>query len=275
MLICFEHGRDAHVTFMEPLGAKLRQQRRRLSLTLDDLATRTGISKPYLSLIETGRVPNPPSDEKLRALERELGFVTGELVSHAHLQRTPVAVRAMLSELLNGASDPAGDKTLSADQKLSKLILQLAGKSDAVLELPANAIPIINSASDGYPRDFRDSSYPLGAATDFIACPDVKEKGAFAVRVVGDRMKPKFLEGDIVIFSSAVSAKSGDDCFVRFTDGHTVFNRVYIENDETGEPCYRLQPRNHNYRATIVPSDRVAELYRAVYRCHRLDASAD
>ena len=45
------------------------RQRRRLGFTLDDLAGRTGISKPYLSLIETGRVPNPPSDEKLRRLE--------------------------------------------------------------------------------------------------------------------------------------------------------------------------------------------------------------
>ena len=51
---------------MEAIGPKLRRQRRRLGLTLDDLAGRTSISKPYLSLIETGRVTNPPSDEKLR-----------------------------------------------------------------------------------------------------------------------------------------------------------------------------------------------------------------
>ena len=53
---------------MDTLGTKLRRQRRRLGLTLDELAGRTSISKPYLSLIETGRVPNPPSDEKLRRL---------------------------------------------------------------------------------------------------------------------------------------------------------------------------------------------------------------
>ena len=46
------------------LGPKIRRQRRRLGLTLDELAGRTSISKPYLSLIETGRVANPPSDEK-------------------------------------------------------------------------------------------------------------------------------------------------------------------------------------------------------------------
>src|SRR5215212_1662556 len=100
---------------MEPLGPKLRRQRRRLGLTLDELAGRTGISKPYLSLIETGRVPNPPSDEKLRRLEQTLGFTTGELLTQAHLQRTPRDVRAVLTKLLqhrngmNGGAGTAGD----------------------------------------------------------------------------------------------------------------------------------------------------------------------
>src|SRR5215212_329036 len=85
---------------METMGVKLRRKRLRLGLTLDDLAGRTGISKPYLSLIETGRVPNPPSDEKLRRLEQTLGFNANELLTQAHLQRTPRDVRDVLSKLL-------------------------------------------------------------------------------------------------------------------------------------------------------------------------------
>src|SRR5215467_11426713 len=85
----------------EALGPKLRRQRRRLGLTLDELAGRTGISKPYLSLIETGRVPNPPSDEKLRRLEQTLGFGAGELITQAHLHRTPRDVRAVLTRLIS------------------------------------------------------------------------------------------------------------------------------------------------------------------------------
>src|SRR5258708_31967991 len=92
---------------METMGPKLRRQRRRLGLTLDELAGRTGISKPYLSLIETGRVPNPPSDEKLRRLEQTLGFPSGELISQAHLQRTPKDVRAMLGKLLKESEGPS------------------------------------------------------------------------------------------------------------------------------------------------------------------------
>src|SRR3954449_6028415 len=99
---------------MDTLGTKLRRHRRRMGLTLDELAGRTGISKPYLSLIETGRVPNPPSDEKLRRLEQTLGFASNELVSQAHLQRTPKDVRAMLQRLLSDsvsakAGQPQGE----------------------------------------------------------------------------------------------------------------------------------------------------------------------
>src|SRR2546423_8192754 len=85
---------------MEALAQNPRRRRRRLGLTRDELAGRTGISKPYLSLIETGRVPNPPSDEKLRRLEQTLGFTPGELVTQAHLHRTPRDVRAVLQKLL-------------------------------------------------------------------------------------------------------------------------------------------------------------------------------
>src|ERR1700760_4045659 len=102
----------------EALGPKLRRRRRRLGLTLDELAGKTGISKPYLSLIETGRVPNPPSDEKLRRLEQTLGFTAGELISQAHLQRTPRDVRAVLSKLLQ---DSGGTSTeMIADAKADK-----------------------------------------------------------------------------------------------------------------------------------------------------------
>src|SRR3984885_5567441 len=125
---------------MEPLGPKLRRQRRRLGLTIDELAGRTAISKPYLSLIETGRVLNPPSDEKLRRLEQSLGFTSGELVSHAHLQRTPRDVRAVLSKPLQTSTDtptsatPADETnaspadTVAADEAYLSGMLHRMGK---------------------------------------------------------------------------------------------------------------------------------------------------
>src|SRR5687768_2919284 len=251
---------------MEALGPKLRRQRRRLGLTLDELAGRTGISKPYLSLIETGRVPNPPSDEKLRRLEQTLGFGAGELISQAHLQRTPKDVRAVLQKLMQQAkensdgqgSDGAterrsdegkGEKDAATvngtnglhrstaasstplnldDAYLSGVLQQLVDRSAGNVEqVRTNAVPVINRVSAGYPRDFTDLSYPPKVADEYVGCPDITDRDAFAARVHGDSMVPKYREGDIIIFSPGLSPRDGDDCFIRFADGQTTFKRLF------------------------------------------------
>ena len=283
---------------MEPLGTKLRRQRRRLGLTLDELAGRTGISKPYLSLIETGRVPNPPSDEKLRRLEQALGFGTGELISQAHLQRTPRDVRAMLHKLMAGQAAVNGEKSAvgsgqsavanpplnglqTADSRLptnlddaylSGVLQDLVDRSAGNVEaVSTNAVPVINKVSAGYPSDFTDLAYPRGVADDYVGCPDVRDKDAFACRVHGDSMHPKYRPGDIVIFSPAATPKSGDDCFVRFEDGKTTFKRVFFESDDRGEAVIRLQPRNEKYRPQTVTSAEVSGLYKAMFKYQPVD----
>ncbi len=309
---------------IEALGTKLRRQRRRLGLTLDELAQKASISKPYLSLIETGRVPNPPSDEKLRRLEKALDFKDGELVSHAHLHRTPRDVRAMLIKLIrqgkatpvaaaagasaaegatgsngshgsngsngvngaNGSNGSNGSAHSSRarpkfsqgidldDAYLSGVLQQLVDQSAGNVETIATttqAIPVINKISAGYPRDFTDLSYPPRVADDYVGCPDVQDRDAFAARVHGDSMRPKYQEGDIVIFSPAAGPKNGDDCFVRFASGQTTFKRVFFESDKDGNPVIRLQPRNERYPPQIVPSQEIAGLYKAIYRYQRVD----
>src|SRR4051795_3464601 len=124
---------------MEALGPKIRRQRRRLGLTLDELAGRTSISKPYLSLIETGRVVNPPSDEKLRRLEQTLGFTSGELLTQAHLQRTPRDVRAVLTKLLQSRNrangEAAGTGSAGSAIAVAEMAAAAAAKSGEAINL--------------------------------------------------------------------------------------------------------------------------------------------
>ena len=294
---------------MEALGPKIRRQRRRLGFTLDELAVKTSISKPYLSLIETGRVANPPSDEKLRRLEESLGFTAGELVTQAHLQRTPRDVRAVLQKLISNAGTkafrhegtkgeaavvaaavgtPSAPSCLRAsvpspapinldDAYLSGVLQELVDRSAGNIEQLAAAstvgspVPVINRVSAGYPRDFTDLSYPPRVADEYVSCPGVRDQDAFAARVHGDSMTPKYCEGDIVIFSPAASPKDGDDCFVRFADGHTTFKRVFFEKAEGNKQVLRLQPRNEKYRPQVVASEDVSGLYKALYRYQRVD----
>ncbi len=260
------------------LGKVIRQKREELGLTLDDVSRLTEYSKPYLSTVETGRVKNPPADELLVRLEKALKFETGLLLHMAHLERLPADVRqafeqsqaqnehwrALMQKIVEGGASI--DDLLKDDKTREALD---AGADNVVhLQTAGRLVPVINDVAAGYPVDYDDKGYPPGGADEYVRCPDLHDPNAFAVRIVGDSMEPKFRQGDILIFSPALEVRNGDDCFVRMTDPHeTTFKQIFFESDRT----IRLQPRNCSYAPQILPPERVNGIWRAVCRFERLD----
>ncbi len=256
------------------LGQIIRQKREQLGLTLDDVSNRVGFSKPYLSTIETEKVKNPPSDELLRKLEKILKFERGLLLHIAHMERMPSDIRQEFesAEAENQRWRRAVKNVIHKKARVGQL-RRLLTKSNLDIEqaeaslAAGRLVPIINKVAAGYPTDFDDLSYPAGVADDYVRCPDLHDPNAFAVRVVGDSMEPKFREGDIVIFSPAAEVHSGDDCFIRFAMPHeTTFKRVFFEPDNQ----IRLQPRNEKYSPSTVDGKRINGLYRAVIKYEKL-----
>ncbi len=256
------------------LGQIIREKREQLNLTLDEVSNRIGFSKPYLSTIETGKVKNPPGDELLTKLEKILKFESGLLLRIAHLERLPSDIRQEYeSAEAENQKWRQVIKSLIDSKASSSRLSKLVAKSKLKFKqkkLPLSAgrlVPVINKVSAGYPSDFNDLDYPVGIADDYIRCPDLHDPNAFAVRVVGDSMEPKFREGDIVIFSPEVEVHNGDDCFVRFAMPHeTTFKRVFFESKNK----IRLQPRNEKYSPTIVEGKRINGLYKAVIKHEKL-----
>ena len=264
------------------LGQIIRKKREQLNLTLDEVSSRVGFSKPYLSTIETDKVKNPPGDELLTKLEKTLEFEPGLLLHIAHIEGLPSDVRQeyesaeaeneklrqFIKNLVHKKNDIAGLDAVLAESKLdfdelSRVDIEQAGPALSAGRL----VPVINKVSAGYPSDFNDLDYPVGVADDYVRCPDLHDPNAFAVRVVGDSMEPKFREGDIVIFSPAAEVHNGDDCFVRFAMPHeTTFKRVFFDPDNK----VRLQPRNEKYSPQIVDGKRINGLYRAIIKYERL-----
>ncbi len=256
------------------LGQIIRKKREQLNLTLDEVSNRIGFSKPYLSTIETGKVKNPPGDELLTRLEKILEFEPGLLLHIAHIEGLPADVRQEYesaeaeSQKWRQVIKKLIDKKANAS-RLSKLLAEsdLNIEQDRLPLAAGRLVPVINKVSAGYPSDFNDLDYPVGIADDYIRCPDMHDPNAFAVRVVGDSMEPKFREGNIVIFSPAAEVHNGDDCFVRFAMPHeTTFKRVFFESENK----IRLQPRNEKYSPTIVDGKRINGLYRAVVKHEKL-----
>ncbi len=287
----------------ETFGQRLRLLRRERGLKLDDLARDTGISKPYLSQIETGHA-DPPREEKIIRLENALGLRPRTLVELAELARAPDEVRRRL-EQLHSAFTRAEETVELLAKKIGPESGAAASSNPSPLgeggpqgpgeglflhpspsgeggpqgpgeglrpETVRKAIPIINRVAAGYPTEFTDLDYPAGVADDYIGQPPgLDDPHAFAVRVVGDSMEPRYREGDIVLFSPAATVRSGDDCFVRFAPesprGHSaLFKRVYFDDADT----VRLQPLNERYPPALVPLAEVAGLYRAAYRYETL-----
>jgi phage repressor protein C with HTH and peptisase S24 domain/DNA-binding Xre family transcriptional regulator len=256
------------------LGQIIRKKREQLNLTLDEVSNRIGFSKPYLSTIETGKVKNPPSDELLTRLEKILEFEPGLLLHIAHIEGLPADVRQEYESAEAESQKWRQIVKNLVDEKVdASRLTKLLAESDLNIEqerLPLAAgrlVPVINKVAAGYPSDFNDLDYPVGIADDYVRCPDMHDPNAFAVRVVGDSMEPKFHEGDIVIFSPAAEVHNGDDCFVRFAMPHeTTFKRVFFESENK----IRLQPRNEKYSPTIVDGKRINGLYRAVVKHEKL-----
>ncbi len=256
------------------LGQIIRKKREQMNLTLDEVGSSVGFSKPYLSTIETGKVKNPPSDDLLTKLERILEFEPGLLLHIAHMQRIPPDIRQqyesaeaenqkLRSFIKNLIDAKPNTKQLGSLLAKSKLHTE---KAEAPLAA-GRLVPVINKVSAGYPSDFNDLDYPVGVADDYVRCPDLHDPNAFAVRVVGDSMEPKFREGDIVAFSPAAEVHNGDDCFIRFAMPHeTAFKRVFFEPDNE----VRLQPRNEKYSPIIVDGKRIDGLYRAIIKYEKL-----
>jgi len=285
-------------------GREVREARKKRGMTLEALASATGIAKSYLSQIETGYA-SPPREDKVRKIAKALGLDAGALVARAHLSQLPADLRERMARLKDifdstegvirallvakgegipgtavspkGPPPDQGETTLDLDAlHKSGLLHHLAewGASRAGADRQAvRPVPVINKVAAGYPKDFTDLGYPVGIADEYVAGPaELSDPNAFALRVVGDSMEPRYHEGDVVIFSPAAPVDSGADCFVRFataarpSDGESTFKRVFFDAPDR----VRLQPLNERYAPTFVKPAEIEGIFRAVARYERL-----
>ena len=244
------------------LGTIIRKRRNEKGLTQDQLSERIGISKPYLSNIETGRAKNPPTDRILVALEVELGFESNALLRLGHLVRTPSDIALEL------------DEQQAELVHLRRVVQEFADANpgqavgESIPRLPVGrGVPVINSVAAGYPAHFADLDSPASTREEVVHCPGLTDAQAFAARVVGDSMEPMYHEGDLVVFSPNTKPTPGDDCFVRFAgDTGTTFKRFYQDTPDE----IRLQPLNNAHPAQTHSSNSITGLWPAIFRIEQL-----
>jgi len=281
------------------LAQAVRSERERRGWTVTALAQRAGITKGYLSMLENGKLTNPPSPAALSRLAASLGVPAETLTRLAALERMPGPMRREIEGLADAADRgralaqwlqqqagatgdtagqasglPTGLDALYRSGELHRRVAEaLDGAGTPSVEGPAGAggvglvrtrgVPLINRVAAGYPTGFTDLDYPARVADETVSCPGLSDPDAFAARVVGASMEPDYRAGDIVVFSPLADVTDGCDCFVRLEPDHeTTFKRIFFEH---GGDRLRLQPLNPSFAPRTVARTGVAGLYKAVW----------
>jgi phage repressor protein C with HTH and peptisase S24 domain/DNA-binding XRE family transcriptional regulator len=199
--------------------------------------------------------------------EARKGLLSGSVRRLAEAQGEMLLLRAELLQRLAPRGEGGRDLQKAFETgELTQLVERLEGNVEAVTGL-GQRVPVINKVAAGYPTEFTDMGFPVGVADDYVRCPGVEDANAFAIRVCGDSMEPRYREGDIIIISPAAPVRPGDDCFVRIsaTDEST-FKRVFFDPEEQ----VRLQPLNERYPPQSYDRRELGALYRAVKRIENL-----
>lgn len=93
---------------------------------------------------------------------------------------------------------------------------------------------------------------PIEAISDVIGWEDISPsmldggKEYFGLRVKGDSMEPKYLDGDIIIVQKQPFCESGDDCVVYVNGYDATLKKVIKKRD-----CIVIQPLNMKYEPKV------------------------
>lgn len=97
-------------------------------------------------------------------------------------------------------------------------------------------LPIYGSIPAGIPKE------AIQDIEGYIEVPAYMSDGYFVLRVIGNSMYPKYLDGDVVIIKEQPDCESGQDCAVRINGNDVTLKKVVKMQDGL-----MLQPLNPDY----------------------------
>lgn len=101
-----------------------------------------------------------------------------------------------------------------------------ASEADTAHPLKAGArIPVVGEVKGGEGGYFDELQYPPGSGDGFVEYPST-DANAYALRVRGDSMHPRFRAGEFVIVEPGIQPQEGDDVIVCRTNGQKLLKQL-------------------------------------------------
>lgn len=91
-------------------------------------------------------------------------------------------------------------------------------------------VPVVGGAQLGDNGYWCELEYPVGHGDGYINYP-VRDKGAYALRCMGDSMKPRIRDGEFVIAEPNYEAQPGDDVVIKALDGRVMVKTYLYTRD--------------------------------------------
>jgi repressor LexA len=146
--------------------------------------------------------------------------------------------------------------------------VDLTGRSESAGPAPSEvgrSIPVISDVPAGDPAEMFDE-FPEGHGYEQVTCPaDLSDRNAFALRLSGDSLEPRFSDGDIAIVSPNRSHQERD-LVVAKIGGESVTCKYIRTRGET----VTLSPGNPQYDPRILDRSELRWVYPVVYVIKRL-----
>ena len=118
--------------------------------------------------------------------------------------------------------------------------------------IKTNRIPVLGKIPAGIPIEMIEDVIDYEEISDEMLKGD---REYFGLKVSGDSMTPKYLDGDVLIVQKTNDCESGQDCIVMVNGDDGTFKRVIKNKDGI-----ILQPLNPNYEIKFYSNDEIEKL---------------
>ena len=115
----------------------------------------------------------------------------------------------------------------------------------------SKGVPVVGEVKGGSDGFIDELQYPTGHGDGFVTYPTT-DANAYALRVRGDSMHPRYRAGEYIVIEPSIEPQTGDDVVVSMTDGRKMLKELNWMRD--GE-VQLLSVNNHYGPLTISTSD--------------------
>ncbi|MGV3679690.1 MAG: S24 family peptidase [Acidovorax sp.] len=129
--------------------------------------------------------------------------------------------------------------------------------ADAPALVPSRLIPVVGHVKGGPDGFLEEMKYPVGHGEGFVEYW-TKDTEAYALRVKGDSMSPRYRNREFVVITPSIEAQPGYDVMVKLKDGQKLLkllNRMRPDEIE-------LVSINGEYKPMTVPMEDIESIQR-------------